>query len=244
MLTRLLAVPTLVALGLAAPAAASTFSFSATNADTLTTTPTAYTINQPDNGGAGSGLLESNFSTPGDFTASVTQTANSAGTEQQIAAFEVQFAGGGETVQYLVINGGGQPLPPLWGYSITPPASAYGVDPVTGHFQVNLGLQRSGDTLTFLYDGAAVASATNAAFDGAATYFLYFENGNGDSHSGFARWSNFTIASAAPEPASWAMMLLGLSGIGSALRGARRKRIFATVSARPPATGVTIKARL
>ena len=32
-----------------------------------------------------------------------------------------------------------------------------------------------------------------------------------------------TVGSGAPEPATWAMMLMGLGGLGAAMRSARRK---------------------
>lgn len=48
----------------------------------------------------------------------------------------------------------------------------------------------------------------------------YFDNGVGTFQSTSMTWSN--TAALVPEPASWAMMMLGFGGLGAVLRGKRR----------------------
>jgi hypothetical protein len=211
-------------MALTGPALAQNFTFSKTNQDTASVTPTSLTINQPVAGGAGLGIFSSNFSTSGDFTTSVTQTEGGGPGDEEDVAFEVLFAGGGETVQGVRLDSFGQPVPPEWGGSFTP-GSLVGAAFDLGHYSVTLGLERVGDKVTLLFDGVPVGSEAGVAYGGAATYELYFSN-SGNSESGAATWSNFNV-SAAPEPATWAMLITGMGAMSAVLRRRRNVNLVA-----------------
>jgi hypothetical protein len=77
------------------------------------------------------------------------------------------------------------------------------------------GVLAAGQTYDFdlIYDSRIVGSDGNV---GTEVFF--------DSHTGGA----FSTAAAVPEPAAWALMLLGFGGLGAALRRSRRRAVART----------------
>jgi uncharacterized protein (TIGR03118 family) len=59
--------------------------------------------------------------------------------------------------------------------------------------------------------------------DAGSSENLYFSAGIGDEQHGLFGF----ISSPVPEPASWAMMLMGLAGVGAAMRSSQRKSVAA-----------------
>ena len=64
---------------------------------------------------------------------------------------------------------------------------------------------------------------------GQFTSRAYFSSQYGNYADTFGVDTTFSLVgvSAAPEPASWALMLLGVGGVGAALRTRRRKAVAA-----------------
>ena len=58
------------------------------------------------------------------------------------------------------------------------------------------------------------------------TYALVFRGTGDGDHTSFI--DGVSLAGAVPEPASWALMLLGFSGLGATLRASRRRLVLAT----------------
>jgi hypothetical protein len=132
----------------------STFAFFNSNSG-ITTIPngTSDTINDPGNLPAASGYLSATFPIIGDFTASVLLTGASSANNRTNAGFEVSFAGGGVTNQYLDMNDYNG-APPLWAYSVTSPTpTQVGGTQLSGGYAETLSLNRTGDTVSLLFDG-------------------------------------------------------------------------------------------
>lgn len=55
------------------------------------------------------------------------------------------------------------------------------------------------------------------------------------TNSAGAVWARFTLASAVPEPATWAMMILGFGAIGGVLRSRRNQKIVPALASTFPA---------
>lgn len=175
--------------------------------------------------GSETAVLNSNFGATGNFTVGVHQTFTLApnGGSQEIAAFEVGFANGGETVQYVIVNAAGQPVPPFWAGSLTPglPLGA-GVNPLTGDYDATLQVQRIGNIVTLLFNGTPYFSTTDFQYGGAASFLLYYENGLGNPGAGAVTWDNFTIdTGATPLPGTLPLFITGIGALG--LLGRRRK---------------------
>jgi hypothetical protein len=83
-----------------------------------------------------------------------------------------------------------------------------------------------GITFTYLIPGDYVASVSGDILYHTCTPFGCLPNGGGGlgSQSFFAT-ENISVG--VPEPATWAMMLLGFAGLGFAFRQSRRKASFA-----------------
>lgn len=88
----------------------------------------------------------------------------------------------------------------------------------------------------FIYDNVTPLNTNGVLFQGATTGAIYnlWSNGGkaGELYTyGLPGVPNFdalgTLTLGVPEPATWAMMLVGFGGLGGALRGARRKRALA-----------------
>jgi hypothetical protein len=86
-----------------------------------------------------------------------------------------------------------------------------------------------GDTIVSFHNGAAKGVPGDIGYDGTA--FYEFDAGkagvssltlNVPGWSNAALWETGTALSPAPEPAAWAMMLLGIGAIGASLRRTRR----------------------
>lgn len=102
----------------------------------------------------------------------------------------------------------------------------YGPGTMSALFTFNLadGTSQS-ETFTFNTRGRYPVSTLN--FDrGPLTSFSFKATAN---TSGFLQFDNIVVdsVSAVPEPASWAMMIIGFFGVGGALRKARRQPSFA-----------------
>jgi hypothetical protein len=134
---------------------------------------------------------------------------------------------------------GGVPFPGSG--TITATVSAVGGDPVTaitgtinGSMITALNTFNGGDNLLFP-TGTTFLSTHGISFVTAAgqniNIFSFFPQGTPPSGNAYGELSSnpsgfgvgtFTI-SAVPEPATWAMMLLGFAGLGFAFRQSRRK---------------------
>jgi hypothetical protein len=208
----------------------SNFTFHPSGDMTATASGTVATISEPattGTRGTETAFFSSNFTITGDFTASVHQLFAIApvGGSQEIAAFEVGFVNGGETVQYVINDAGGQLFPPFWFGTLSPGLSGQGVGPLTGHYGATLQVQRIGDTVSLAYDGTVYFSGTDPQFGGAANFLLIYENGDGNPGAGAVRWDNFTTGPVGvPGPIAGA----GLPGLifagGGFLAWWRRKR--------------------
>lgn len=77
---------------------------------------------------------------------------------------------------------------------------------------------------TFLGGGAATSGAATTT-DGGATWAAGYPGGGGYSSVAVALYG---AGGTVPEPASWALMLVGLGGLGVALRG-RARKVLTTV---------------
>ncbi len=82
-------------------------------------------------------------------------------------------------------------------------------DPVLHYISI-----KQADGYELFYDAAGFASGTTYSFN-TDTYF-------GVNGGGFSHVTVFDSTSAVPEPATWALMLLGFGGIGVAMRRRRR----------------------
>jgi hypothetical protein len=187
---------------------------------------TSCTINDPA-GVAGNGVLTSNFTVNGDFTAGVTQSGGMNGSPEFDVGFEVGFAGGNLTNQFVRFNSFGQPVPPLWGGSLNFPSGppvVFGDAFLTGLASAHLDLQRIGDTVNLFYNNTLIASDTGPNYLGAATIFLVASSSA--SGGGSATWDNLTVdsPSAVPGPVAGAGLpgLIFLSGVLLAWRKKRK----------------------
>ncbi|HEX4179570.1 MAG TPA: PEPxxWA-CTERM sorting domain-containing protein [Caulobacteraceae bacterium] len=84
------------------------------------------------------------------------------------------------------------------------------------------GVTISGDTVT---DIVSIASLKNEGFSPSQYGFSFWPNLGAAGNSDFAPDNATFTASAVPEPASWAIMLVGFGGLGAVTRHARRKRM-------------------
>ena len=199
------------------------FTFSTTAGMTASPCGTTCTINDPSGSNSGNGVLSSNFSVSGDFTVQVTQSAGMNGSPEFDVGFEVGFAGGNETNQFVRINSFGQPVPPEWGASLnytSGPPTVFS-DVVVGSASVQLELQRIGDTVSLFFNNSLLVSDTGADYLGAATFALVASSSA--SSGGSATWENLTVDTAAtPIPAALPLFASGLGALG--LLGWRGKR--------------------
>ncbi len=209
------------------------FTFSSAGGMTASPCGTTCTINDP--GVAGNGVLQSNFTVNGDFTAQVTQSGNRGGSPQFNIGFEVGFAGGNETNQFLIINDANQPVPPEWGGSLNYPSgppTVFGDAFLLGQFSAQLKLQRVGDTVKLFYDNTLIASDTGSNYLGAATLLFVVSDAFNNSPAGFATWDNLTVNTAAtPLPAALPLFATGLGAIGLLARRRKRKNASAVRAA-------------
>ena len=85
-------------------------------------------------------------------------------------------------------------------------------------------LQNSAQTTTyFTYSGSPFTNNTFNLGSLAAGDYLFTFNGNNTSTEGGVTSANLTFSVAAvPEPATWALMLLGFAGVGFAMRRSRK----------------------
>jgi hypothetical protein len=143
------------------------------------------------------------------------------------------------------------PAPSLGGFTapgsgtLTVTLSAMGGDPVTsisgtvgGHTIMGLVANSSGDNLLFPnFNGTSLLDSHGVSFNDVSgnvyTIFGFFSPGQMTSGNAYGQTAvqgfgvgTFAI-SAVPEPATWAMMLLGFAGLGFAFRQSRRKVSFA-----------------
>ena len=109
------------------------------------------------------------------------------------------------TLAYHVWNANGQ----LNGFTTTPNTS--------GTFTIT----RVGDTLSGYYDGSLIYSETNTAALNNVAFTLQNFNGSDPIAVTFG---NFTMSYSVPEPASIAMVTLGLAAVGLTTRRSLRKR--------------------
>jgi hypothetical protein len=125
--------------------------------------------------------------------------------------FKYNFGGAIETsTQYPSITGSEFQISYLantntLSFVYTPGAS----DPAIHYFAV-----KQADTFALFYDAAAITSGSVALSD-------YFPNNPGYSHITFF---NTGSTGAVPEPATWAMMLLGFGFVGAAMRRRQTRR--------------------
>jgi hypothetical protein len=82
-------------------------------------------------------------------------------------------------------------------------------------------IERTGDTVSEYVNGDLVASLTDPAFIGPAVPSIGLDNYGGSGLAESVGFSNFSISYAVPEPATWALMLTGLAGLGAAVRQRR-----------------------
>jgi hypothetical protein len=87
-----------------------------------------------------------------------------------------------------------------------------------------------GITFTYLTPGSYVASvsgivAYSSLFCDFSGCHQLLNGGSGPGSLNFTAFESITVS--VPEPATWAMMLLGFAGLGFALRHSRRKASFA-----------------
>jgi PEP-CTERM motif len=82
------------------------------------------------------------------------------------------------------------------------------------------GVTISGDTIT---DVVSIASLTSEGFTPAQYGFSFWPNLGASGNSDFAPNNGTFTASAVPEPASWAMMLVGFGALGAVTRHVRRR---------------------
>jgi hypothetical protein len=89
---------------------------------------------------------------------------------------------------------------------------------------------KDGDKWSFLFPG----SSLNQALDGGINYHAFVEGSSGTFSDSWDPQISLTDTKGppAPEPTCWVLMLIGLGGIGSALR-ATRGEASRTISAAP-----------
>ena len=143
------------------------------------------------------------------------------------AGYEDNFIFGGyDNNQTLTINLGQS-------YNLTSVGATFspGDRPVTGPFSV----QTSSDGINFSAYGSAVSNpgaGSQSLISGAVTaQYVQYSFGPASQQYGSFGGSRvvevFANTSAAPEPAAWALMMVGVGGMGAALRTRRRKAIAA-----------------
>jgi len=86
----------------------------------------------------------------------------------------------------------------------------------------------TGEVIVSFHNGAANGATDPSGPGGESTAFFEFQaptGGISELDLNVAGWSNAEIweVGAVPEPAAWAMMLIGIGAIGAALRLSRRK---------------------
>jgi uncharacterized protein (TIGR03118 family) len=94
-------------------------------------------------------------------------------------------------------------------------------DPVTGTFEGTIPINPGSGNTSFLW---ALTVGTGAGAGGDPNT-LYFTDGLNSERDGLFG-AITAVPSAVPEPAAWAMMLLGFTGLGFAFRQSRRKVSF------------------
>lgn len=81
----------------------------------------------------------------------------------------------------------------------------------------------NGNSLAFAteFGNATFSSSNPAIFNAGLNQFLVSDNNSGGGPSGAAFFATVTYA-AVPEPAAWAMMLVGFAGLGAAMRSRQK----------------------
>ena len=170
-----------------------------------------------------------------------------------IVALALPLAARAATYNFTFTGTGGSPagtgviqtsntLDAVGGYDITGVSGQFGADPITA--LVNNPNQPNETTLsTNTYDNVLFPSGSmkfdryGIAFDVGSDIYNIFDGiadgGTTDTAhpygliiNGSESFGNFSL-SAAPEPATWAMMLLGIGVVGAAMRLSRRKAVAA-----------------
>ncbi|HLZ76930.1 PEPxxWA-CTERM sorting domain-containing protein [Phenylobacterium sp.] len=202
-------------------------------------------IGQGRGAGTAVGIVSTNFTVNGDFTATITgdfsgfaPACNLCG-NQEAGVFQANFNAGGVANLFGVSDenfavGLGDNM------DDNPAQIERGFFHSGGDFVNSFQIRRIGGVVTIgvgigggnSFDVRQTSSAAN--LQGPVALEFYFENGNNNGAAGSTSWSNFTITGdsfdglqavggAAPEPAAWALMIAGFGLAGAALRSRRRK---------------------
>lgn len=128
------------------------------------------------------------------------------------------------------------------GYSGNPDTLSQTLSTTAGtHYTVSFGVYQEGGGPTILlnvqWDGSTIFSQLNPAGDNAWWDFSVHAVGTGSdtltfisaNDPSYTYLDNVSVvgSASAPEPISWALMMIGLGGVGSALRGRRAVKVSA-----------------
>lgn len=187
------------------------------------------TLYQGPNGGTAQGVVSTNFTADGNFTATITgnfsnlaPACNLCG-NQETGVLQANFPSGGVANLFSRTD---ENLGITLSNNLDGSVQWY----INHGFYLNtFRISRSGAVVSVeWYDPHLsifdiLQTSNNANLQGPVGFEFYFQNGNNNTGAGSTDWTNFSITadrfsglvtSGVPEPSTWATMLIGFAGVG------------------------------